>query len=183
MTSPDDFLAMRYALGVATAEEIKTVNARREADGVFSQHLSEIEAAFLTLDPTTSDAVLPPPNLWARIEDAIDDLSKPPQAHTIRADSIAWEPFLPGVERKIIFTDRSGIASGCLYRVGPGAEVGSHGHGITEECLVLEGELEIDGVVVRAGDMHIAPPGARHGLLRSAHGALVYLRGDAHIQP
>ncbi|ESQ79761.1 cupin domain-containing protein [Asticcacaulis sp. YBE204] len=182
MTHNDDFLAMRYALGVATAEEIKTVKARRDVDGAFSQHLAAIEAVFLTIDQT-SDAVVPPPDMWARIEDAIDDLAKPPQAHTIRADSLAWEPFLPGVERKIIFTDRSGIASGCLYRVSAGAEVGSHGHGITEECLVLEGELEIDGVVVRAGDMHIAPPGARHGLLRSARGALVYLRGDAHIQP
>ncbi len=106
-----------------------------------------------------------------------------PNTRTVRAADLAWEPFLPGVERKILFVDKTAMVSGVLYKVAPGASVGNHSHGMIEECLVIEGEIDIDGMTVRAGDVHLAMPGSRHGPLSSRLGALVYIRGDLLIHP
>jgi hypothetical protein len=42
--------------------------------------------------------------------------------------------------------------------------------------VVLEGETEVAGVTVRAGDFHLAPRGFRHTEIRTRGGAIVYIR-------
>ena len=181
MSKPDDFLAARYALGVADLSEIVTAEARL-LDPAFAARVAFFDNIFSVLDRDIS-AVEPPAGLWARIEGAIDDEEMAPNTRTVRAADLAWEPFLPGVERKILFVDKTAMVSGVLYKVAPGASVGNHSHGMIEECLVIEGEIDIDGMTVRAGDVHLAMPGSRHGPLSSRLGALVYIRGDLLIHP
>jgi len=52
-----------------------------------------------------------------------------------------------------------------------------HVHGQDEECMVLEGEVRIGDLVVRAGAYHLAPRGVAHEPISSEHGALLFLRG------
>ncbi|ESQ90305.1 hypothetical protein ABAC460_09120 [Asticcacaulis sp. AC460] len=177
----DSYLAARYALGIASLAEIVSAEARIDADAEFAAEVGRYDLVFSGLEPGVAP-IAPPADLWDRIESAIDDQDRSPHTRTIRTAELAWEAFIPGIDRKIVFVDKAAATSGVLYRLAPGASVGNHGHGVIEECLVLEGEIEIDGVPIRAGDMHMAFPEARHGLLSSRHGALVYLRGDLQIQ-
>lgn len=182
MNDSDDLLAMRYAFGVADFTEIASVEQRMPGDKALASRVGDYEQIFAGLERPGA-GVTPPPSVWDRIDQAIDDLEQSPQTRTMRATSLSWEDFLPGVERKILFADTASAISGVLYRVAPGTVVPSHGHAVIEECLVLEGEIEIDGVTIRAGDLHMAFAGTRHSPLSSPRGALVYIRGDLQFQP
>ena len=182
MNDTDDDLAARYALGVADLPEIVAVENRLATDPDLAARVAFYDHIFKILDDRVPP-VEPPASLWERIDNAIEDDRRAPGTQTIRTSDLSWEPFVPGVERKILFVDKAAMTSGVLYKVAPGASVGNHGHGIIEECLVLEGEIDVDGMTIRAGDMHLAFSGARHGPLSSRTGALVYIRGDLQIQP
>ena len=183
MTDDDDFLAMQYAYGVADAGQMTALEARIATDAEFAARVSEYDLLFAGLESQLDSGfspglIQPSPGLWDRIERAIDDIEQVPGTQTVRTAERAWESFLPGVQRKVLRADRSAGAMIALYRLDPGAHIVGHCHGIAEESLVLEGEFEIDGMVCRAGDMHIAFAGSRHGALTSRTGALLYVRGD-----
>lgn len=182
MNDNDDDLAARYALGVADLPEIVAAERRMANDPDFAARVAFYDRIFRALESGIAP-VEPPAGLWDRIENAIDDDRLVPGTQTVRTADLSWEPFVPGVERKILFVDKAAMTSGVLYKVAPGASVGNHGHDIIEECLVLEGEIDVDGMIIRAGDMHLAFSGVRHGPLSSRTGAVVYIRGDLQIQP
>ena len=62
-------------------------------------------------------------------------------------------------------------------RMEPGSV--EHNHPEAEECFVLEGVVNIDGLDYSAGDYTIAHAGTRHEAIRSAAGGLVYLHWSA----
>lgn len=74
-----------------------------------------------------------------------------------------------------------------LVRFAAGASVADHRHGLDEDCLVLEGEMFLGDILLRAGDYQLAPAGGGHfgecsdaGVLFFFHGALdPVLRGEA----
>lgn len=94
---------------------------------------------------------------------------------TIRADEDTWQPFLPKIRIKVLYEEGGYLSY--LLRLEPGAEIAPHAHPLDEECVVLEGEVRMGDLVVRAGDYHLAPRGTPHGLLRTDTGALLFLRG------
>lgn len=97
-----------------------------------------------------------------------------PAMITIRAGDGRWQPFLPKIEIKVL-READGYLN-YLMRLDAGARVPAHNHPMDEECLVLEGEINIGDLVVRAGDYHVAPKGVHHGELESRTGALLFLR-------
>ncbi|MBP2157462.1 MULTISPECIES: cupin domain-containing protein [Asticcacaulis] len=157
-----------------------TLAARAEADPAFAAKIAYFEGIFHALHQEP-EPVERPDAIWDRIERAIDDQEKSPDTRTVRPEAMGWEPYAPLITRKIVHLDAVAGVHTAFYRLEPGAEVISHTHLLIEECLVVEGEIEADGVVVRAGEVHLAPPGSRH-ILRSPKGATVYLRGDLEIQ-
>ena len=177
-----DALAARYALGVASAAEIAVAENRLATDDAFIECVASYDALFSELDNETTGTPLPK-GLWSRIDASVGDFEKSPFTRTVRPAVQAWEPFAPGIKRKLVHTDGKAGAQIVLYKVEPGTQFASHGHLIAEECLVLEGEIEIDGITVLAGDVHIAFAHTRHGVLTSRTGALLYVRGDLQIQP
>jgi quercetin dioxygenase-like cupin family protein len=71
----------------------------------------------------------------------------------LRTEGIAWEPgSTAGVERKRLFTDPASSRTTTLIRVAPGASYPSHRHADIEEVYLLEGDLLVGGVLMRAGD-------------------------------
>ncbi len=94
---------------------------------------------------------------------------------TIRADE-GWISFAPGIDVKMLFRDEAAGTKSFLARLAPGVTMPAHDHGANEECIVLEGEITLGDITIRAGDYHLAKGGAHHGALSTRTGALLYLR-------
>jgi len=176
-----DMLAARYALGVASAEEIAIAEQRIARENAFADSVARYDALFSELDCGIEE-VAPPSRVWDRIAQAVDDFEKSPATQTVRPSALGWEPFAPGIGRKLLHTDSDAGVQIVLYKVASGTSFGAHNHLIAEECLVLDGEIEVDGVVARSGDLHIAFANTRHGVLTSRTGAILYVRADLHMQ-
>lgn len=124
------------------------------------------------LEAGTDSADMPGPDLRERIL-ALAAAGNP--AFTVvRSDEGAWRPIAPGILAKVLFDD--GIACTWLARMEAGAFFPPHDHPGVEECLVLEGSLEADGVCMGAGDYQVAMKGSRHGTVRASSRCLVLLR-------
>jgi hypothetical protein len=96
--------------------------------------------------------------------------------HLTLADPAAgWQPFGAGVSLKVLH--ESGGVMSYLLRLAPGASLPAHRHPIDEECVVLEGELRIGTLRIRAGGFHLGRKDVLHDRLQTDEGALIYLRG------
>ena len=96
---------------------------------------------------------------------------------TLRSEQGEWIKAKPGAEIKILHTEASTGLVSYLVKLSPGFVMEAHDHPFDEECLMLKGELSIGSLTLRAGDFHFAPQGIPHGIIRSQHGALAYIRG------
>lgn len=93
----------------------------------------------------------------------------------VAAGSVAWQPFLPGIERQVLH-ENSGVMC-YLLRFAPGAVLPAHRHPVDEECVVLEGSLRIGALVLAAGSFQKVRSNTLHADTTSDHGAVIYLRG------
>jgi hypothetical protein len=91
----------------------------------------------------------------------------------------SWLDFAPGLRRRLLWS-HDGEAS-MLYRAEAGACVPQHGHRRDEECLMVEGELFLDDVLLRGGDWQLAPAGTAHANVRADTAAIVYAHGDLDL--
>lgn len=125
----------------------------------------------------------PPPELWDRIAGALDEgAAVPPDipGHTVPAGDRGWYGLLPGVEKKVLFVDRDAGFESYLLRIEAGGWLPAHEHDAIEECLMLEGEIQIGALRLRAGDYHVTTAGTAHPEIHSAQGAVAYLRSAIH---
>jgi hypothetical protein len=86
-----------------------------------------------------------------------------------------WSPYLEGVEAAAL-QSHGGVAS-MLVRIAPGAAVPDHGHGLDEDCFMLEGDMFLGDILMRAGDYQLAPLGCQHVGISSDLGGLFYFHG------
>jgi quercetin dioxygenase-like cupin family protein len=71
----------------------------------------------------------------------------------------------------------SGDVASMLVRMDPGAKGADHGHALDEDCLVLQGDMYLGDILLRAGDYQLAPAGGSHFDIASDEGALFYFHG------
>jgi quercetin dioxygenase-like cupin family protein len=90
-----------------------------------------------------------------------------------------WADFAPGIRRRLLWV--RGAEAAMLYHALPGAAVPRHAHGHDEECLMLEGELFVDEVLLRAAEYQLAPAGTQHGGLSTDTGVVIYAHGDLEL--
>jgi len=100
-------------------------------------------------------------------------------AHTARDRELPWLAHAPGIERRVLW--QRGSESALLYRVQPGSAVPHHGHGHDEECLMLEGEVFVDDMLLRRGEYQLAPAGTTHEGVSSDTGGILYAHGDIDL--
>jgi anti-sigma factor ChrR (cupin superfamily) len=137
-----------------------------------------LENLFGTIDRSLQDAPAAAASVQ-RVKDRLlervarDTASARP--HTVHAGDGAWQACGPGLQMKVLH--RSEDSQSYLLRLAPGAALPAHEHPIDEECLVLEGELLLEGIVAGAGAFHLAPRGAIHHPITTRTGALIFLRG------
>lgn len=124
---------------------------------------------------------------WLANFDAIDaklDAAEPSQAVWSRLEASisaaepcsAWRIVHPGVEVKNLRPASIGSEQTLAVRLWPGAEVPSDYATAFTDVMVLEGEVDIDGRRMRAGDLPLAVRGAPLRSLRSAGGSILYAR-------
>jgi quercetin dioxygenase-like cupin family protein len=101
---------------------------------------------------------------------------RPPLTETVHTDDLPWHDVSAGVRAKLLRRDDASNLMIVLWRLEPGGIVPGHSHSKEEECLVLEGEMLVGGHRVRAGELHIAKPGAVHADLSTHTGLLVMVR-------
>lgn len=98
------------------------------------------------------------------------------RAGTSREREAVWDDFGPGIRRRVVW--RQGDETCYLARAEAGAFVPAHGHHLDEECLILEGDLFLGDILLRAGEFQLAPAGMEHGIVQAASQTLLYVRGD-----
>jgi quercetin dioxygenase-like cupin family protein len=95
---------------------------------------------------------------------------------TVGAAEGTWRPLATGVWIKLLY-EGEGMRS-CLLRLAPGASLPPHRHPADEECVVLQGALQVGShTEVGAGGYHRAHRGALHPSIAARDGATVFLRG------
>lgn len=96
----------------------------------------------------------------------------------VRAADGEWKEFLRGVKLKVLHRDADAGVQTALWKLQPGARVPGHAHRIDEECLVLEGHIEMGDVVYGPGDFVFFRRDTRHTGVHTRDGALLLIRGE-----
>ncbi len=86
-----------------------------------------------------------------------------------------WHSITEGVDVLPLRGDTEVISM--LVRFAAGACVPDHGHALDEDCLVLQGEMFLGDILLRAGDYQLAPAGGTHFGETSDVGAMFYFHG------
>ena len=98
----------------------------------------------------------------------------------VRDLEAGWPEFAPGIRRRVLWA--GGGQAALLYRADPGASVPNHSHGHDEECLMVQGELFLDDVLLQQGDYQLAPAGSGHRITETDTGVVLYAHGDIDLQ-
>lgn len=101
-------------------------------------------------------------------------------ACTVRDAEAGWPEFAPGIRRRVLW-QRDGQAA-LLYHARPGAAVPAHSHGHDEECLMVQGELFLDDLLLQEGDYQLAPAGTGHRITATDTGVVIYAHGDLDLR-
>ncbi len=99
---------------------------------------------------------------------------------TVRDAEAGWPDFAPGVQRRVLW--QHGGQAAMLYYAQAGASVPQHSHGHDEECLMLQGDLFLDDLLLQAGDYQVAPAGTGHRITETDTGVVIYAHGDLDLQ-
>jgi hypothetical protein len=130
----------------------------------------------LKAPPMAQLAVLAKVTTSAQIEPISLNEDQNPDYTYIR-ESDGWKPFLvPGTYIKPLFTHPAMNGHRMfLLRMDAGIHFPEHPHDGIEECLMLSGDMETEGVVLGPGDYVRARAGTQHGGLYSRNGCVCLL--------
>ncbi len=175
MSEDLDQIAAAYALGTTRGGARKEIESRLSAEPALREKAELWQRRLAVLDLAAAQ-VSPPPKLFDRICDEIG-VGRPELTGTVtrRAGTGIWTEMSPGVTCSILFDDPDTKRRSMLVRATPGAIYESHTHHGYEECLVLEGDLTMGDLTLRAGDYHLAVKGSVHPSATTVSGALLYL--------
>jgi anti-sigma factor ChrR (cupin superfamily) len=170
-----DELSALAAAGALTADERAAFDAGPDADAT----LAGWEGALLALAENVPP-VAPPPALRNRL---LAEIAPLPDGHTIRQpDAGGFRPTLfPGIAVRVLHIDRPNRQFACLMRIAPGARLPHHAHAAAEECVVLEGSIQVGGVRMGPGAYQRVEAGVDHVDQWSDTGATVYLNAPLDL--
>jgi anti-sigma factor ChrR (cupin superfamily) len=94
----------------------------------------------------------------------------------VLSNLMPWEgTSIAGVETKVLFRDARSRMVTQLVRMSPGTSFPHHRHAEIEDCYVLEGDLTLSGVEMKAGDYCRAEPGSIHTEITTRGGNVIIL--------
>lgn len=107
-----------------------------------------------------TDILRPDASLQARLAERIAGPTGKAVLPAVQWSEPEWEQVAPGIECKLLATDRKRARVSMLVRLAPGASYPAHTHAGEEELHLLDGELWIDGRKLVPGDYNYGAPGA-----------------------
>ncbi len=97
----------------------------------------------------------------------------------VRVGLMPWQDgALPQVERKSLFVDPERRFTTQLIRMAPGATLPSHRHAEAEEIYLIEGDLTVCGIPMRAGDYCRADTDSIHDGIHTVNGCVFLVRSS-----
>jgi quercetin dioxygenase-like cupin family protein len=153
---PDRELAEDFVLGTSAAEERAHVLQRVEADKAFGALVTEWENRLAPL--VLKGSVAPPPDMLDRIETRIAKAgTELPGTYTSRGEGAQWVEMIPGLKMRLLYRNEAARRQTILVQMQPNATFPEHGHDDQdEEIYILEGDLVIGELTLKAGDFHLA---------------------------
>lgn len=172
--SDKDLAIALHALGADDAEAREALRVKAETDPSLYHRIAawEIDLAELALSAETAE---PPDDLFSKIEARLD-ADEPAMTSTVRREGGRWLNTAPGVWRKVLNHDPTSGRKTLLLRCEPGAVIPAHEHGADEELMMLDGEVRLGDLILRAGDFHLARQGSQHVPAISDAGCLILVR-------
>lgn len=172
MSASDDMdLASGLAMGTLDADDMARARIRLVADKAFA---AEVQAWETRLAPLAfcGEAALPA-GLFEGIEKRIAETrAEVPGTYTKRAGDGRWHEVSPGFHVRILGRNHELRRETIMLRLDPGTTYQGHDHGQDEEIYMIEGDLEIGPLTLRAGDYHIARAGRPHPHAISRNGCV-----------
>ena len=174
-------VACAYALQALPASEIETAEAHIAACAACRRELESLRPVINRFVSWPTDVLRPSASLQGRLALRIaEETGKDPMPPPARRWSEpAWEEVAPGIECKLLATDRERHRVGMLVRLAPGASYPAHTHADIEELHLLDGELWIDDRKLVPGDYHHGAPEAREQRIWSEIGCTCLLATSA----
>ncbi|MEG4987824.1 cupin domain-containing protein [Microcoleus sp. BR0-C5] len=84
----------------------------------------------------------------------------------VRSHDVKWKSYgVPGISLGKLYIDKTKREITCLMRLEPGVTFPMHRHAASEEVLVLEGDLIVEGEICHQGDYIRSVPGSTHSPL------------------
>ena len=99
---------------------------------------------------------------------------------TARASGMPWVLLADGISRRLLAPPHGGAAA-YLVRMAAGSAVAAHRHRHDEECLLIDGEMHLDDMLLFGGDFQLAHAGGMHHAASSERGALLCVHGDLEL--
>lgn len=176
-------LALLFSIGALNPDE----------ERAFREHLDKgdrnLTAEWRAVEETVGQAALALPpvaprpvlreKLLARVRPPVTQFA--PGIFVARASESGWRRTKsPGVTFKELYVDPKTQMATSLLRLAPGARYPAHRHTAVEQCLVLEGEVELGDLRLSAGDYEWAEASTTHDLIRSETGCLLLIMSSKH---
>ena len=173
-----DALAADYALGVMTPEERLATQARSGTDPRLGRAIAEWERRLAPLASGVAE-IPPPPGLFAAIEARIERQHDALAGTFTRlAEARRWRTIGPGLSVSVLSSNEAGRQT-MLLRCDPGAVYPSHDHDGDEELFLIEGDIVMGELELKAGDYHFAPRGRPHPSAHTRTGCLLLVIAGA----
>ncbi|HVZ41309.1 MAG TPA: cupin domain-containing protein [Candidatus Kapabacteria bacterium] len=176
-TSPEQSAdtAALYALGTLSPSEVEEFESRILAGQVDPVELDESLQAMTALCEEVA-SVMPTPR--RAVKDSImAAIGAPPEREQVflYAHEGEWQEIMPGISLRLLHEDPVQGRTMVLARLQPGAAYPPHRHMGLEQCLVLEGDLHVDGHDLRSGDFTASYFNKIHIDTHSKEGCLLLL--------
>jgi anti-sigma factor ChrR (cupin superfamily) len=166
-----------YALQALPASEFAAAEAHITSCPDCQSELESLRPVLDRFVVWPTDVLRPTASLQASLALRLaEETGKPPVLPPARRWSEPeWEEVAPGIECKLLATDRERHRVGMLVRLAPGASYPAHTHAGVEELHLLAGELWIDERKLLPGDYNYGAPGAGDDWVWTATGCTCLL--------
>jgi anti-sigma factor ChrR (cupin superfamily) len=197
LTEEVELRAALNALGTVTLNEVRAFEDELAVlDAASRAELQEFDAVTNLLAFGGSHAE-PSAEVWSKLCAIMDAEPKAQQAQalsqpiqetaptpllTVRKEEGVWQQVHEGIFAKTLFQNVKNGTTTYMVKFMPGAKTPLHRHPGMEECMVIEGDFQVDGKDLRAGDYHCATPGSIHDRPYSNNGAMVLIIADGFYQ-
>lgn len=156
--------AIQYAFGTLDEATRARFEARLEHSEELRGIVADARALADDLGTLVPEAV-PPPGFLARIRARIEAdeagvqpwkrwrEAEAPELGIVFRDATWFEPTaIEGIQVRRLALDAAADRVTLEILMAPGSKYPAHRHGGVEECFVLEGDIDVGGVVMHAGD-------------------------------